>query len=225
MAHPDDPDFSCAGTSARWAAEGHVVVWVLITNGDKGSDDRTIPGHELVRIREEEQRASAAMLGVKECIFMGREDGMLVPDLDLRREIVRIIRTLKPHVVVCPDPTQWFMGKEYINHPDHRAAGAAVLEALMPAARNHRVFPELLTEGLEPHKVEEVYVANARDSDTFIDITDYIDLKIEALRCHKSQVSDWEELEEAIKSWNSEDGKKHDPPVAFAEDYRYFKPD
>src|SRR5215211_2360096 len=109
MAHPDDPDFSCAGTCARWAAEGHHITFVLITNGDKGSDDRSISGDELVRIREAEQRAAAAILGVQECVFMRREDGMVVPNLELRRELVRVIRQLKPDVVICQDPTTWFV--------------------------------------------------------------------------------------------------------------------
>lgn len=224
MAHPDDPDFVCGGTCARWAAEGHHITFVLITNGDKGSDDRTIPSDELIRIREAEQRAAAAILGVKECVFMRREDGMLVPDLELRRELVRVIRQLKPDVVICPDPTSWFVAREYINHPDHRAAGQAALEAIFPAARNHRVFPELLAEGLEPHRVEEVYVSTSHSADTWIDITDYIDIKIEALRAHVSQMGDWDP-DGPIREWNREDGKKHDPPVEYAEDFRYFKLD
>jgi LmbE family N-acetylglucosaminyl deacetylase len=224
MAHPDDPDFICAGTCARWAAEGHHIVYVIITNGDKGSDDRAVTGPQLVEIREREQREAAAILGVAEVIFMGEEDGMLVPDLVLRKKLVRLIRTIKPDVVVCQDPTSWFVGQEYINHPDHRAAGQATLEAVFPAARNHRVFPELLAEGLEPQRVEEVYVAGAKEADTRIDISPYMDLKIKALRAHVSQLSDWD-LEEPIRQWAREDGKRADPPVEYAEDFRYFKLD
>jgi LmbE family N-acetylglucosaminyl deacetylase len=224
MAHPDDADFICAGTCAKWAAEGHHVTYVVITNGDKGSDDRDLPGDKLVEIREAEQRAAAAILGVQDCVFMRYPDGMIVPDLQLRRELVRVIRRLKPDILVCQDPTQWFVAKEYINHPDHRAAGQAVLEALFPASRNHRMFPELLDEGLEPHRVEEVYVAGSRESDTWIDITPYIDLKIAALRAHVSQMGDWDP-DEPIRTWNREDGKRLDPPVEYAEDFRYFKLD
>jgi LmbE family N-acetylglucosaminyl deacetylase len=224
MAHPDDPDFVCGGTCARWAAEGHHITFVLITNGDKGSDDRSISGEELVRIREAEQRAAAAILGVQECVFMRREDGVVVPNLELRRELVRVIRQLKPDVVICQDPTSWFVAQEYINHPDHRAAGHAVLEAIFPAARNHRMFPELLAEGLETHRVEEVYVSTSHNADTWIDITEYIDHKIQALRAHVSQMGDWDP-DEPIREWNREDGKKHDPPVEYAEDFRYFKLD
>jgi LmbE family N-acetylglucosaminyl deacetylase len=224
MAHPDDPDFSCAGTCARWAAEGHHVTYVIITNGDKGSDDRELSSPRLAEIREEEQRAAAAILGVKDVVFMRQPDCMLVPNLELRREVVRMIRRLKPDVLICPDPTSWFVGREYINHPDHRAAGQVVLEALFPASRNHRIFPELLEEGLEPHRVEEVYVANARESDTFIDVTDYMDVKIRALRAHVSQMGDWDP-DEPVRNWNREDGKRADPPVEYAEDFRYFKLD
>lgn len=224
MAHPDDADFSCAGTCAKWAAEGHHITFVVITNGDKGSDDRDLPGEELARIREAEQRAAATILGVQDVVYMRQPDGMLVPNLELRREIVRVIRRLKPDVIICQDPTQWFVGREYINHPDHRAAGQATLEAVFPAARNHRMFPELLDEGLEPHRVEEVYVATSRESDTWIDITPYMDLKIQALRAHVSQMGDWDP-DEPVRNWNREDGKRHEPPVEYAEDFRYFKLD
>ncbi len=224
MAHPDDPDFSCAGTCARWAAEGHHITYVIITNGDKGSDDRDLPGEQLAATREIEQRAAADILGVKDVVFMRQPDGMLVPNLELRREIVRVIRRLKPDILICQDPTTWFVGREYINHPDHRASGQVVLEALFPASRNHRMFPELLDEGLEPHRVEEVYVATSKESDTFIDITPYMDIKIQALRAHVSQMGDWDP-DEAVRNWNREDGKRADPPVEYAEDFRYFKLD
>lgn len=224
MAHPDDPDFGCAGTCARWADEGHHITYVLITNGASGSDDRAVPDEELVQTREREQRAAADILGVQDVVFMRQPDGMLVPDLALRKAIVRVIRTIKPDVVICQDPTTWYVGREYINHPDHRAAGAATLEAIFPAARNHRYFPELLDEGLEPHRVHEVYVANPREPDTWIDITPFMDRKIAALRAHVSQMGDWDP-DGPVRDWNREDGKRHEPPVEYAEDYRYFKLD
>lgn len=222
MAHPDDADFICAGTVARWSDEGHHITYVIITNGDKGSDDRSITPEQLVATREREQLDAAAILGIHDVVFMGEPDGMLVPNLELRCKLVRIIRQLKPDVLITQDPTSWFIGQDYINHPDHRAAGQAVLEALFPAARNHRFYPELLLEGLEPHKVTEVYVAASRDADTFIDITATIDRKIAALRAHVSQMGDWDPNDE-IRKWNSEDGKRADPPVEYAEDFRYFR--
>ena len=224
MAHPDDPDFSCAGTCARWAADGYHITYVIITNGDKGSDDRDLPGAQLAEIRDTEQRAAADILGVKDVVFMRQPDGMLVPNLELRREIVRMIRRLKPDILICQDPMTWFVGREYINHPDHRASGQVVLEALFPASRNHRMFPELLEEGLEPHRVEEVYVATSKESDTFIDITAFMDIKIQALRAHVSQMGDWDP-DEPVRNWNREDGKRAEPPVEYAEDFRYFKLD
>lgn len=222
MAHPDDADFICAGTVARWSDEGRHVTYVIITNGDKGSDDRDIPSAQLVALREQEQRAAAAILGVHEVVFMGEPDGMLIPDLALRRKLVRVIRTIKPDVLITQDPTSWFIGRDYINHPDHRAAGHAVLEALFPAARNHRFFPELLEEGLEPHKVTEVYVASPREADVFIDVSSSMDRKIAALRAHASQMGDWDPDDE-VRKWNREDGKRADPPVDYAEDFRYFR--
>jgi LmbE family N-acetylglucosaminyl deacetylase len=225
MAHPDDPDFSCAGTCARWAAAGHEVYYVIITNGDKGSDDRTIPGEQLMETREREQRQAGEILGLKDVIFMRKPDGMLVPDLALRKDLVRVIRTLKPNVIICQDPTSWYFGQEYINHPDHRAAGQVTLEAIFPAARNHRMFPELMTEeGLEPHRVDEVYVSSPKEPDTWIDISTTMDQKISALRAHVSQLGDWDP-DEPIRNWAREDGKRADPSCEYAEDFRYFKLD
>jgi LmbE family N-acetylglucosaminyl deacetylase len=176
---------------------------------------------ELIATREREQRAAADILGVHDVVFMRQPDGMLVADLALRKAIVRVVRTIKPDVVITQDPTTWYVGREYINHPDHRAAGQATLEAIFPAARNHRYFPELLEEGLEPHRVNEVYVANPREPDTWIDITAYMDVKIAALRAHVSQMGDWDP-DEPVRTWNREDGKRHEPPVEYAEDFRYF---
>jgi LmbE family N-acetylglucosaminyl deacetylase len=222
MAHPDDADFTCAATCARWAAEGHSVTYVVITNGDKGSDDRELPGWELVRTREREQCAAAEVLGISDVLFMGRDDGMLVPDLALRRDLVRVVRTIRPNVVICMSPQTFFYGETYVNHPDHRAAGTAVLEALFPAARNHRYFPELLDEGLEPYKTAEVWVSESANADTYVDVTDYIDRKVAALRAHVSQMNDWDP-EPMVKEWAAESGKRHSPPVAFAEDYKVMR--
>lgn len=221
MAHPDDAEFSCGASVAKWAGEGHHVTFVLITNGDKGSDDRTISSPELAAIREVEQAEAAKILGVSDLVFMRNEDCMLVPTLELRRELVRVIRRIKPDIVVSPDPTVFFSGTDYINHPDHRAAGQAVLEAIFPAARNHRIFPELLDEGLEPHRVDEVYLATWENADFYVDVTDFMDKKIEALRAHKSQMGEWDP-DEMVRKWNAETGARHDPPFAYAEAFRRF---
>lgn len=222
MAHPDDADFICAASCARWVAEGHHVTYVVITNGDKGSDDRTLSSEALIAERQAEQRAAAAILGVHEVVFMGREDGMLVPNLELRRELVRVLRRVRPDVVICQSPNTYYYGETYINHPDHRAGGVAVIEAVFPAARNHRYFPELLEEGLEPYKTSEVWISEATGIDTYVDVTDYLDLKIAALRAHPGQMHDWDP-EPMIRQWAEESGKNADPPVRYAEDYKVMR--
>jgi LmbE family N-acetylglucosaminyl deacetylase len=147
-----------------------------------------------------------------------------VPDLNLRRELTRVIRRLKPDVVVCGDPTVRWEGQFYINHPDHVAAGEATLAAIFPSARDRRTFPELLEEGLEPHKVGEVYLAGAREPDVWIDITDFIDFKLRALRAHASQLNDWEP-EEMIRTWAKEEAARHEGSGEYAESFKYFKLD
>jgi LmbE family N-acetylglucosaminyl deacetylase len=219
MAHPDDAEFSCGASLAKWASEGNHITLVLITNGDKGSDDRAISSPELSAIREVEQAEAARILGVADLVFMRNEDCMLVPTIELRRELVRVIRRIKPDIVICSDPGVFFGGSTYINHPDHRAAATAALEAIFPAARNHRIFPELLDEGLEPHRVNEVYLASWEDGDFVVDVTDSIDKKIEALRAHTSQMGEWDP-NEMVRQWSAERGQKQNPPIAYAEAFR-----
>ena len=221
MAHPDDAEFSCGASLAKWAAEGSHVTIVLMTNGDKGTDDRSISSAELAAIREIEQADAARILGVSDVVFMRNEDCMLVPTIELRRELVRVIRRIKPEIAVCGDPGVFFGGSNYINHPDHRAGAIAALEAIFPAARNHRIFPELLDEGLEPHRVDEVYISAWEGGDFVIDVSDYIEQKIEALRAHKSQMGDWDPAD-MVREWSAERGQKQDPPVAYAEAFRKF---
>lgn len=196
FAHPDDPEFFCGGTFARWAAEGKRVIFVLATSGDKGSQDLTLTSEQLAAIREEEECAAAARLGVEEVIFLRYPDGELQPTLDLRREITRLIRLKKPDAVVTNDPTARWYGTQYINHPDHRAIGDAALDAVFPAARDHLTFPELFhVEGLAPHKVMTVYLCGTHEPNVRIDVTAYLEAKIAALREHKSQIADMEEME------------------------------
>lgn len=219
--HPDDAEFLCAGAVARWVAEGHQVTYVLLTSGDKGSADGNLTTEQLIATREAEQRAACAVLGVADVHFLRREDAMLVNDINLRRELTRVIRRLQPDVVVTFDPTVRWAGKNYFNHPDHRVTGDVTLDAIYPAARDRRTFPELIAEGLEPHKVTEVYLAATNDPDCFIDISDFLDKKFEALRAHASQIGDWNP-EEMLREWAREGGKQADPPVEYAEAYRHF---
>jgi LmbE family N-acetylglucosaminyl deacetylase len=168
---------------------------VLATSGDKGSGDPNITSGELVTIREAEERAAAACLGVQDVIFLRFPDGELRSSLDLRRQLTRLIRIKKPDIVVTNDPTARWYGSNYINHPDHRAIGDAALDAVFPSARDHLSFPELYRlEGLEPHKVKQVYLSGTHEPDTKIDVTRYVETKIAALREHKSQIADMEAM-------------------------------
>jgi LmbE family N-acetylglucosaminyl deacetylase len=195
LAHPDDPEFFCGGTVARWASAGRTIAYCLLTRGDKGADDDAIPSDQIARMREAEQRAAASVLGVQEVFFLSHPDGYLEPSLDLRRDIVRVIRRVRPDIVITCDPTNFFPSNRHINHADHRAAGEATLDAVYPAARSALYFPELYAEeGLEPHKVHDVYVAGAQHPNIKVDITEHFDQKLRALQEHHSQIGDFEAL-------------------------------
>ncbi len=206
-AHPDDIEFSAGGTAARWAMNGSEVYYVVITDGNIGSHEEGMTAEKLIETRRSEQRAAAKTAGAKECIFLGYHDGLLQPTLELRKELVRLIRRYKPNAVVCGDPTNFFPSETRVNHPDHRAAGTAALDAAFPAAEMPLLYPELEAEGLSPHKVNYIYVSTPQDTaNYFVDITETMDLKIKALRQHVSQLGDWDP-EEPIKKWNAETGK------------------
>ena len=228
QAHPDDAEFMCAGTVAKWVQEGAEVHYCSITSGDKGTSDPNITGPEIASIREHEQRNACEVLGVKSVIFLGYQDATLVPDLSLRRELTRVIRRVKPDVLMCQDPTMRFSGQRYINHPDHIAAGEAALAAVFPSARDHKTFPELLDEGLEAHITPEVYIFGANEADMWVDISSSIDTKIAALREHRSQVGDrHDKLAEMIYEWGRETARLHphkpDDFGEFAESFKYIK--
>jgi len=213
FAHPDDPEFFSGGTFARWAAEGVDITFVLATSGDKGSADPLMTSEKLAEIREEEERKAAAALGVKEVVFLRKPDGMLEPNLELRRELTRLIRLKRPDVVVTNDPTVFWYGTTYINHPDHRAIGVATVEAVFPTARDRLNFIELeRDEGLETHKVRYVYLAAPAEATTTVDVTDYIETQIDALREHKSQISDMDGMAERIRSRNIDPQSPPDAP-------------
>jgi LmbE family N-acetylglucosaminyl deacetylase len=197
FAHPDDPEFFCGGTFARWAAEGAHVSFVLATSGDKGSSDPEMTGERLAIMREEEERKAAAALGVKEVIFLRYPDGELQPTLQLRRDLVRLIRLKQPDIVVTNDPTVYWYGDRALNHPDHRAIGAATLDAVYPTSRDRLNFIELeRDEGLATHKVKHLYICGTVSPTVKIDVSDYLETKILALREHKSQIADMEAMAE-----------------------------
>ncbi|MFN3334110.1 MAG: PIG-L deacetylase family protein, partial [Caldilinea sp.] len=172
---------------------------------------------EVTDIREKEQLAAAQLIGVQHVIFLREPDGMLVNSLDLRRKLVREIRRFRPEVVVCGDPTVWFVDATYVNHPDHRAAAAAAIDSVFPAAGQPHVFEELAEEGLTAHKVRKLYVEGWGSGDTWVDITNTIDLKIAALRCHLSQMRDWDP-EPMLRQWSAEAAKGKE--MAYAETFR-----
>lgn len=201
LAHPDDPEFFCGASVARWVAAGHNVRYCLLTCGDKGSQDRTTISEELCSLRQMEQRAAAHILGVNQVRFLNHPDGYLVPDLVLRRDITRLIRQERPDVLVTCDPTTLYIRDERLNHPDHRAAGQATLDAIFPAARDHLTFIELWRdEHLEPHKVKEVWVAGSLNPNVALDVTATWEAKIRALLEHKSQISDPQGLAERMRT-------------------------
>ncbi len=217
-AHPDDPEFSSAGTVARWIKSGIEVVYVLATSGDRGSQDRTMTPERLREIREGEQKAAAEVVGVKQVEFLRFGDGQLMPNIELRGAVTRMIRKYKPYAVMTHDPITLFYENAFVNHPDHRAIGQAVVDAIYPTARDPLYFPEHLEEGFEPHKVKEIYLWGSDQPNVLIDISDGIDSKIEALKKHASQVGPPEELAERIKARSAQVGEMGG--MQYAESFR-----
>ena len=213
VAHPDDAEFTTGGTVAAWTKAGCRVTYVVCTDGNTGSQEPGMTREKLAEIRRTEQRAACAALGVSEVVFLGYDDGQLQPTLDLRRDLVRAIRQYKPEVVIAWDPTTLFMGDDYVNHPDHRAAAQAALDAAAPASAMPLLWPEVGA----PHRVRQVYVFGNDEPNTWVDVTETIEQKIAALKQHASQMGDWDPTE-MIKEWNTETGKEKG--LAYAESYR-----
>jgi len=217
FAHPDDVEFSCVGTLAYWARRGARISYVVSTSGDVGIARQDLTRQQAAAIREAEQQAAAALAGAAEVIFLREPDGMLQATLELRKKLVREIRRFRPEVVFVMDPTLVWAGEGYINHPDHRAAGLAAIDAIFPASGQPNLFQELEAEGLTAHKPRKVFSLNWRDGDTYISIDETMDLKIAALRAHKSQMDDWDP-EPRIKEWAAERAKGHE--MRYAEIFR-----
>jgi LmbE family N-acetylglucosaminyl deacetylase len=215
VAHPDDAEFTVGGTVAKWAKAGCHVTYVVCTDGNAGSLDPDMTREELAKIRRAEQRAACAILGVSEVVFLGHDDGQLEPTLDLRRELVRAIRQYKPEVIITWDPTRLFADGDYINHPDHRAAAQAALDAAAPASE----MPLLWPEAGPPHRVGQLYVYGNDQANVWVDVTETIGTKIEALKQHTSQIGDWDPTE-MVEEWSAEVGKERG--LAHAESYRVF---
>jgi LmbE family N-acetylglucosaminyl deacetylase len=216
VAHPDDAEFGAGGTLARWAREGREVFLAVTTNGDKGSSDPEMTSERLMRLREEEQREAARVLGIREVVFLGYPDGFLEDTPALRRDVVRLIRFYRPDIVVTHNPYPGL--RRFIQHRDHRVTGTVALDAVYPLARNRLMFPELIAEGLEPHRVSEVYLTGSDDPDTWVDISETIHLKIAALRCHRTQIGDPEDLDRRVREAARQVGEPQGIP--FAEAFR-----
>ncbi len=219
-AHPDDIDIGCSGSIAKWIREGAEVYYLVLTDGSKGSEDLTISDKKLIRIRKSEQQQAADLLGVKKVFFLEFVDGELENTPALRKQIVKIIRQIKPTTVICWDPTLFYdEGRMFVNHPDHRISGEATIDCVYPFARNARTFPELLDEGLEPHVVEELLIMNFSKASYFVDITETIDKKLKALACHKSQFNDIQKFTQMIREMNKKAGQKAKPKMKSAEGF------
>jgi LmbE family N-acetylglucosaminyl deacetylase len=209
-AHPDDLDYAFSGTVATWASEGAEVYYLILTNGNKGSSDISVDPQQLTITRRAEQRAAAKVLGVKEVFFCDYEDGLLEVSPAVKRDIVRIIRSVKPEVILTMDPGVLYAAERgFINHPDHRAAGQATLDAVFPLARDHLSFPELLTDDkLQPHKVATVLLLNFEQHNFSINISGAIDQKMAALAAHASQMPDLKATQQRMRDFAAQAGSR-----------------
>lgn len=220
LAHPDDPEFFMGATIARWVNAGHRVRYVLLTKGDKGAKDQTLSADQVAGIREVEQANAAQSLDVLSVDYFGYEDGYLIPDLEMRKKVVRAIRKYRPHILVTCDPTNLFPSSQYINHPDHRNAGQVVVDAVFPAAGNYFFFPELVREGFMPHEVEEVWMSLTAQPDVKLDVTEFFEDRIRALKHHVSQIGAPDAFETRMRerAENTENGS-----FKYEEQFRVIK--
>lgn len=221
FAHPDDAEFMCGGTVARWVNEGCQVHYVVATDGSAGSNEPGATRESLRPIREREQRAAAEILGVSSVTFLGELDGHLEVNLVTRKKVCREIRRLRPEVIVAPDPSRLWSGEGYINHWDHKQAGLLALTAVMPDAPTRPMFSELEDEGLEPFEVPNLWLA-MNDAGTFVDITDTMETKLRALAAHESQLK-VEEVEKWVRGRAEELGKASEQGFAYAEVFKVFR--
>lgn len=219
VAHPDDAEFGCGGSVAGWTAGGSEVSYCLLTNGNRGSDDPAMTPERLARIREDEQRAAARALGVRDVAFLGYPDGELEDTREARRDVVRAIRRARPDRVVCQSPFPSL--NPYSGHRDHRHAGRLALDAVYPYARDRLHFPEVLAEGYAPYKVREVYLMGHGEPDVIVDITRTMEAKLRALRCHVSQVKDFAGVEGRVRERAADLGKPHG--YTYAEAFRIIE--
>jgi LmbE family N-acetylglucosaminyl deacetylase len=202
-AHPDDVDFSAAGTIAVWTGAGIEVTYCIVTDGDAGGHDENIPRAEIAPLRRAEQTAAANQVGVHDLRFLGYPDGQVEASLALRKDLARAVRQVRPQRLVCPSPERNYQ-RVGASHPDHRAVGSAALDAVYPDARNPFAFPDLLaTEGLAAWTVPEVWIAGGPAPNHYVDITATFSRKVAALRAHESQTGHMTDLEDFLRGWLS----------------------
>jgi LmbE family N-acetylglucosaminyl deacetylase len=213
VAHPDDPEFGAGGTVAKFVLDGWQAIYVICTNGDKGTSDLKMTSEKLAKIREHEQMNAAKVLGISEVVFLRYPDGELVDGPELRGKLVRLIRKYRPDIIVTHDPYRKYMG-----HHDHRITGIVCMDAVFPYSRDHLFYPEQKTEGLSPHKVREVYLTGSDDPNKFVDVSETFMLKMRAISCHVSQVGnhtdDWESWVKGRREQAMSIGKDHGIPLA-----------
>jgi len=217
--HPDDVDFGCSGTIAKWRRLGVDIIYVICTSGDKGTDFAVAP-EKMAATREKEQLAAAQIVGVRQVDFLRLRDGELENNREFRKLLVRVLRQYRPDIVVAMDPANVSFENAYVSHADHRAAALAAFDAIYPAARNRNFFPELLEEGLLPHAVNRIYFFGTAAPNTWIDISETIETKIEALRAHKSQMEEFEDLSGWVRERFGQFGKAKG--YAYAEIFRHL---
>jgi len=213
-AHPDDIEFGAAGTVARWVDEGAEVRYLLMTRGDKGSDNPAADPVTLAALRESEQRAAAGEIGVAVVDFLDEPDGQVEPSLRLRERVTRAIRAFQPEIVMSHDPTVLFVNNEWINHPDHRAVGTVVVDAVFPTARDPLNFPEHLAAGLAAWKVAELFLWSTNEANQLVDVGATLDRKIAALAHHASQFRDFDETARWVRRGAEELGERAGYPAA-----------
>ncbi len=235
-AHPDDDDFAAAATSALWVKQGKKVVWVVMTDGAEGSEVPSLIDTELLLEREQEQRLACEVYGVQAVEFLRFSDGHLTNSEAARKAVVRLIRKYRPRIIVTHDPSQHIFAPDpdekpedtaYLNHPDHRATGNIVLDAIFPAVGNPRSYRELLSEGFPPYRVHELYLFFTENDNTYVDVSETIDLKAKGLQCHVTQFGPGTEMTERVHNWAAETAKeakkKKGLDLQFAEAFRRIK--
>ena len=215
VAHPDDPEFGAGGTVAKFVLDGWQAIYVICTNGDKGTSDLKMTSEKLAKIREQEQMNAAKVLGISEVVFLRYPDGELVEGPEFRGKLVRLIRKYRPDIIVTHDPYRKYMG-----HHDHRITGIVCMDAVFPYSRDHLFYPEHKAEGLSPHKVREVYLTGSEDPNKFVDVSETFTLKMKAISCHVSQVGnhtdDWESWVKGRRGQAVSMGKDRGIPLAEA---------